>query len=179
MVTKLYGRSTESKSNRSRLRRCVAAIWLPWPVTPIQRTRPCSRASTAAPRAPPAPPSETGARAAPPNITRLLWWPVRPNSACSMGTRPPEAPRAESEGTADRGRRRPGSVGRGLLPGPGRYPEHMEHHRLQGFAQFLVGQVHQVGQAVGDEEHGAGREPLGAGRVIAVKQGEATLAQRR
>src|SRR2546430_690202 len=167
MVTKLYGSSTESKSNRSRLRRCVAAIWLPWPVTPIHRTRPCSRASTAA------------SSAAPPNITRLLWWPVRPNSACSMGTRPPEAPRAESESTADRGRRQPGSMGRGLLPRPGRYPEHMEHHRLQGFAQFLVGQVHQVGQAVGDEEHGAGRESLGAGRVIAVKQGEATLAQRR
>ena len=35
MVTKLYGSSTESKSNRSRLRRWVAAIWLPWPVTPI------------------------------------------------------------------------------------------------------------------------------------------------
>src|SRR6202165_3120429 len=50
---KLYGRSTESKSNRSRLRRWVAAICAPWPVTPIHLSRPSSRASSAASSAPP------------------------------------------------------------------------------------------------------------------------------
>src|SRR5215472_4443527 len=69
------------------------------------------------------------------------------------------------------------SPGRGLLPGAGRDAQEVQQHRLQGFAQFLVGQVDQVGQALRDEERGAAREPLGAGRVIAEDQGEATLAQ--
>src|SRR5262249_38709037 len=69
------------------------------------------------------------------------------------------------------------SAGRVLLPGPGRDPQHVQHHCLQGFAQLLVGQVDQIGQALRDEECGAGRESLGAGRVIAEDQGEATLAQ--
>ena len=69
------------------------------------------------------------------------------------------------------------SPGHGLLPGAGRDAQQVQQHRLQGVAQLLVGQVGQVGQAFGDEERGAGREPLGAGRVIAEDQGEATLAQ--
>src|SRR5436190_1212246 len=49
----LYGSSTESNGNRSRLRRCIAATESPCPVTPMKRTRPSSRASIAASRAPP------------------------------------------------------------------------------------------------------------------------------
>ena len=66
----------------------------------------------------------------------------------------------------------------GDLPDPND-PQQVQHHCLQGFAQLLVGQVDQVGQALRDEERGAGREPLGAGRVIAEDQGETTLTQRR
>src|SRR5579885_195451 len=39
-IVKLYGNSTESKAKRSMLRRCIAGAWLPWPVTPMKRTRP-------------------------------------------------------------------------------------------------------------------------------------------
>ena len=49
----LYGNRTLSNGKRSRLSRCRAATERPWPVTPMKRTRPSSRASTAASRAPP------------------------------------------------------------------------------------------------------------------------------
>src|SRR6267143_2139075 len=54
-MKKLYGSSTASKSKRARLRRCMAAIVQPWPVTPMKRASPCSRASSVASSAPPGP----------------------------------------------------------------------------------------------------------------------------
>ena len=42
-----YGSPLEavSRAKRARLRRCMAAMVQPWPVTPMKRTRPCSLAS--------------------------------------------------------------------------------------------------------------------------------------
>jgi hypothetical protein len=66
-----------------------------------------------------------------------------------------------------------------LLPRPGRGPQNAQHGRSQSFAQFLVGQVDQIGQALRDEEHGVECEPLGAGRLIAEEQGEGPPAWRQ
>ena len=67
---------------------------------------------------------------------------------------------------------------RGSSLGSGRDPQHAQHRRLQGFAQFLVSQVGQIGQALRDEEQDAEGEPLGAGGVIAEQQDVGTLGQR-
>ena len=50
-----------------------------------------------------------------------------------------------------------------LLSRSGRDPQHAQYRRLQGLAEFFVGQVGQVTQALRDEEQDVEGEPLGAG----------------
>src|ERR1019366_6931484 len=68
-----------------------------------------------------------------------------------FSARPRSPPGAESPASARRA-------------GPAlRDPQHAQDRGLQGFAQFLVGQVGQLGQALRDEEEGAEGEQLGGG----------------
>lgn len=60
----------------------------------------------------------------------------------------------------------------------GRDPEYAQHHRPQGLAQFLVGQVRQLRQEFGYRRHGPDGEPLRAGGAVAEDQGDDAPAHR-